>query len=155
MTCLCRFQTNDPQVCDVTQAGVVTANEPGDTHLVVYYDNGVVPVQVIRPVSPQYGDKYPQVAAKTKVDELVIEKLRKLGTLPSEVCSDSDYLRRLSLDLTGTLPTSEEVRTFLADTSADKRAKKVEELLATPAYAAWWTTKLCDWTGISCCPIRP
>ena len=147
VTCLCRFQTNDPQVCDVTQAGVVTSNEPGDTHLVVYYDNGVVPVQVIRPVSPQYGDKYPQVATKTKVDELVIEKLRKLGTLPSEICTDAEYLRRVSLDLTGTLPTSDEVRTFLADTSADKRAKKVEELLATPAYAAWWTTRLCDWTG--------
>ena len=147
VTCLCRFQTNDPQVCDITQAGLVTSNEPGDTHIVAYYDNGVVPVPVIRPVSPNYGDKYPQVAAKTKVDELVIEKLRKLGTLPSEVCTDSEYLRRVSLDLTGTLPTSEEVRTFLADTSADKRAKKVEELLATPAYAAWWTTKLCDWTG--------
>ena len=147
VTCLCRFQSNDPQVCDVTQAGVVTANEPGDTHIVVYYDNGVVPVQVIRPVSPQYGDKYPQVATKTKVDELVVEKLRKLGTLPSEICTDAEYLRRVSLDLTGTLPTSDEVRTFLVDASADKRAKKVEELLATPAYAAWWTTRLCDWTG--------
>ncbi len=147
VTCLCRFQTNDPQVCDVTQGGVVTSNEPGDTHIVAFYDNGVVPVPVIRPVSPNYGDNYPLVATNTKIDELVIEKLRKLGTLPSEVCTDAEFLRRVNLDLTGTLPTSVEVRTFLADTSADKRTKKVDQLLETPAYAAWWTTRLCDWTG--------
>lgn len=147
VTCLCRFQTNDPQICDVTQGGLVTSNEPGDTHIVAFYDNGVVPVPVIRPVSPNYGDKYPAVATRTRIDELVTEKLRKLGTLPSEVCNDAEFLRRVNLDLTGTLPTSEEVRLFLADTGTDKRSRKVNELLETPAYAAWWTTRLCDWTG--------
>ncbi len=112
-----------------------------------FYDNGVVPVPVIRPVSLNFGDKYPQVATKTRVDELVIEKLRKLGTLPSETCNDAEFLRRVSIDLTGTLPTADEVRDFLKDTAADKRAKKVEALMETPAYAAWWTTRLCDWTG--------
>ena len=52
-----------------------------------------------------------------------------------------------SLDLTGTLPTAAEVEAFLADSSANKRAEKIDELLETPAYAAWWTTKLCDFTG--------
>lgn len=147
VTCLTRFQTNDPQVCDITQGGLVTSNEPGDTHIVAYYDNGVVPVPVIRPVSPNFGDKYPQVATKTKVDELVIEKLRKLGTLPSETCSDAEFLRRVSIDLTGTLPTADDVREFLKDSTPDKRSKKIDALMETPAYTAWWTTRLCDWTG--------
>ena len=75
------------------------------------------------------------------------------GSCPSEVCTDAEFLRRVSLDLTGTLPTPEEVEAFLADPSPDKRARKVDELLARPTYAAWWTTKLCDITGDA--PQRP
>jgi hypothetical protein len=147
VTPLCRFQSNSDQVSKITELGLVTATEPGDTHLVISYDNAVVPVPVIRPVSDKFGDKYPQVATFNKVDELVIEKLRKLGVVPSDVASDAEFLRRLSLDLTGTLPTPTEVETFLANPSSQKRAEKIDELLSSPAYAAWWTTKLCDYTG--------
>ncbi len=83
----------------------------------------------------------------TKVDELVVGKLRKLGIVPSEICTDAEFLRRVSLDLTATLPRPDEVREFLADKSPDKRAKKIDELLKRPGYAAWWTTLLCDFTG--------
>lgn len=147
VTPLCRFQSNDDQVATIDQNGLVTATNRGDTHLVISYDKAVVPVPVIRPVTDLVGDKYPKLAAKTKVDELVIEKLRKLGVVPSEVCTDAEFLRRVRLDLTGTLPTAKEVEAFLADESTNKRAKKVDELLETPAYAAWWSTQLCDFTG--------
>ena len=147
VTPLCRFVSNSEQVGKITETGVVTATEPGDTHVVVSYDNAVVPVPVIRPVSDKFGDKYPQVATFNKVDELVIQKLRKLGVVPSDLSSDAEFLRRVSLDLTGTLPTPVEVEAFLADNSPQKRATKIDELLASPAYAAWWTTKLCDYTG--------
>ena len=56
-------------------------------------------------------------------------------------------LRRATLDVTGTLPTADEVERFLADKSTNKRAKKIDELLERPGYAAWWTTRLCDFTG--------
>lgn len=147
VTPLCRFVTNSEQVGKITETGLVTATEPGDTHVVISYDNAVVPVPVIRPVSDKFGDKYPQVATFNKVDEFVIEKLRKLGVVPSDLASDAEFFRRVSLDLTGTLPTSSEVEAFLADTSSQKRAAKIDELLNSPAYAAWWTTKLCDYTG--------
>jgi hypothetical protein len=149
VTCLCRFQSNDPQVCEISKEGVVTANESGDTHVVAFYDRAVVPIAVIRPVSDQIGPNYPKIAAKTKVDELVVAKLAKLGIVPSEEADDAEFLRRVSLDMTGTLPSADEVRHFLADSTPDKRAKKIDELLETPAYAAWWTTKFCDWTGNS------
>ncbi len=147
VTPLCRFQTNDDQVAALDENGLVTANEPGDTHLVVFYDNAVVPVPVIRPVSDLVGNKYPKVDTPTKVDEEVVAKLRKLGVMPSELCGDAEFLRRVRLDMTGSLPAPEEVKAFLADKDVNKRAKKVDELLETPAYAAWWTTKLCDYTG--------
>ena len=144
---LCRFQTNDEMIAKIDDKGMVTSNEKGDTHLVISYDKAVVTVPVIRPVSDLIADKYPEVATPTKVDELVVQKLRKLGIVPSEICTDAEFLRRVRLDLTGTLPTADEVESFLSNTDPDKRAKKVDELLETPAYAAWWTTKLCDFTG--------
>ncbi|MBL8851818.1 MAG: DUF1549 domain-containing protein, partial [Planctomycetaceae bacterium] len=149
VTCLCRFQTNDEAIAGIDNGGLVTAGTTGDTHVVVSYDAAVVAVPVLRPVSELVDDRFPEVPTPTVIDELVVQKLRKLGVVPSDVCTDEEFLRRVSLDLAGTLPTSDEVRQFLADESADKRAKKIDDLLKTPAYAAWWTTKRCDWTGNS------
>jgi hypothetical protein len=147
VTPLCRFKSNDDQIAKIDENGLVTSNKRGDTHLVIAYDKAVVPVPVLRPVSDLVGEKYPQVAVATEVDQLVVDKLRKLGVVPSDVCTDAEFLRRVRLDLTGTLPTAQEVEAYLADTDEHKRAKKVDQLLETPAYAAWWTTKLCDFTG--------
>lgn len=147
VTPLCRFQTNDDQVAAIEQSGLVTAAKSGDTHIVVSYDKAVITVPVIRPVSELIGAKYPATPAPTKIDELVLAKLQKLGIVQSDLCSDAEFLRRVSLDIAGSLPTADEVRAFVADNAPDKRQKKVDELLETPAYAAWWTTKLCDFTG--------
>jgi hypothetical protein len=78
-----------------------------------------------------------------------VAKLRKLGVVPSELCTDAEFLRRVSLDMTGTLPTPKEIEDFLADPSPEKRAEKVDELLGRPTYTARWTTKLCEVTGNS------
>ena len=146
VTEITRFRSNDEAVAAVSEEGRVTSSGKGDSHVVAFYDNGVVPVPVMLPVSDPAA--YPKVvAAKNKVDELVNAKLRKVGIIPSPLCSDTEFLRRASLDVTGTLPTPQEVETFLADKTPDKRDRKIDELLGRPGYAAWWTTKLCDFTG--------
>ncbi len=147
VTPLCRFQSNDDQVATITESGLVTSTGPGDTHVVAFYDNGVVPTPVMHPVSNQVGPKYPQIATPTKIDQHVVNKLRKLGLVQAETCTDTEFLRRVSLDIIGTLPTPTEVQAFLNDSSQDKRARKIDELLERPEYAAWWATKLADWTG--------
>src|SRR5262249_11749302 len=81
------------------------------------------------------------------VDREVFAKLRRLGIVPSELSSDSEFLRRVTIDTIGCLPSPEEVRAFLADTSSDKRAKKIDQLLSHPLHAALWATKFCDITG--------
>lgn len=160
VTPICRFQTNDEQIASISKSGVVTGGKPGDTHVVVFYDSGVIPVPVIRPVSDQYGDKYPEIATKTKIDKHVLNKLANLGMIPADTCEDTEFLRRVSLDISGTLPAPHEVEAFLKDSSPDKRAKKIDELLESPGYAAWWTTKLCDFTQnnyddlINVAPVR-
>jgi len=148
VTPLVRFTTNDDVIAAVDENGLITAGSgTGDTHVVIAYDKAVVPIPVLRPVSKLAGRRYPKVKTPTRVDELVVEKLRKLGIVPAALSTDAEFFRRLSLDLTGTLPTGSAVEEFLADTSADKRSNKIDELLETPAYAAWWATKLCDFTG--------
>lgn len=147
VTCLARFQTNNEAIVEIDTNGHVTVTGKGDTHVVAFYDNGVTAVPVLTPVSDLAGDNYPKVATPTKIDKLVVNKLRKLGIVPSETNSDAEFLRRVSLDIAGTLPTAEEAEAFLADESSDKRARKIDELLERPAYAAWWATKFCDLTG--------
>ncbi|QDV66567.1 hypothetical protein Poly24_02540 [Rosistilla carotiformis] len=149
VTGLCRFHTNDDAIATIDESGNVTCTGVGDTHVVVSYDNAVVPVAVIRPVSQLTGDDYPQRETRTEVDRLIAVKLQKLGIVPSEICSDAEFLRRASLDISGTLPTAADAAAFIADQSSDKRQRKVEELLSSPGYAAWWTTRFCDWTGNS------
>jgi len=147
VTPLCRFHSNDDQVATIDEDGLVTCTGPGDTHVVAAYDKAVSPVPVILPVSEFSGDNYPQTPAPTQIDKLVVQKLRKLGMKQSELASDAEFLRRVRLDLTGTLPSSKEVEEFLASKAKNKRAEKIDALLETPEYAAWWTTRLCDWTG--------
>ncbi len=147
VTCLCRFRSNDESVVVVTQNGALKAAGRGDTHVVAFYDNGVVSVPTMTPVSGQTGERFPKQLAETPVDKLVNGKLRSLGLVPSTVCTDAEFLRRVSIDLTGTLPKPSEVESFLADRSPNKRLRKIDELLKRPTWAAMWANKLCDFTG--------
>jgi len=143
VTCLSRFRANDDSVATVDAEGRVTAGMPGDTHVVAIYDKGVAAIPVIRP-----RERIARVGrGRTEIDRRINPKLAKLGIQPSELCTDAEFLRRVSIDLTGTLPTPDEVSTFLRDTRPGKRDRKIAELLDRPAYAAWWANKLCDFTG--------
>ncbi len=147
VTSLCRYSSNDTSIAKIDEKGIVTSGDAGDTHVVVSYDNAVVPVSVLRPVGKS-GQLQQEIAdAKTEVDRLVLKKLDKMGINPSSDATDAEFFRRVSLDLAGTLPTSDQVRAFLDDPASDKRAKMIEKILDSPGYAAWWTTFLCDMTG--------
>lgn len=80
----------------------------------------------------------------SRLDELVVARLKKQGIPPSARCSDEVFLRRVYLDVIGTLPTSAEVRKFLSDPAPDKRAKLIDELLERDEYAAYWGLKWGD-----------
>lgn len=73
------------------------------------------------------------------IDLHIDAKLAANGIVPAAIAGDEEFLRRVTVDLTGTIPTPAEVDAFLADTSPDKRAKKVDALLASPAFTDRWT----------------
>ena len=146
VTCLCRFRTNNDAVIRVDRSGEAIATGRGDTHIVAFYDNGVaaVPVMLAQPGGPR-PTKVRNHA--NRIDDFVATKLAKLGLEPSPSCTDGEFLRRASIDITGSLPTPEEVESFVLSSVADKRTSKIDELLDRPGYAAWWTNKICDFTG--------
>ena len=146
VTGLTQFTTNDEAVARVTDAGLVTAGGSGDTAVVVTFGGSVSSAHVLVPHTGT-TDRAPDFQANNKIDELVAAKWKKLGLQPSELSSDVEFLRRVSLDLIGTLPTPDEVRKFLADKDANKRSKKIDELLERPEYATYWATKFSDLTG--------
>ena len=147
VTELCRFSSNNDAIADIDEAGRVKSGDRGDTHVVVYYDKAVIPVPVLRPFANQTISKKPD--SKHPIDRMVQQKLDKLGIIPSGICTDSEFIRRASLDITGILPDTATVREFLADDSPAKRENLIEHLLDSPGYAAWWATRFSDWTGNS------
>ena len=147
VTPLCRFRSNDDSSVAIDDDGMLTATGRGDTHVIAFYDNGVGAVPVLRAFSDHVEPLNPEPTNKVSIDSFIEAKLTKLGIQPSRLCTDTEFLRRVSIDLTGTLPTPSEVQEFVADPFDGKRKRKIGELLSRPAYAAWWTNRLCDYTG--------
>lgn len=142
VTSLCSFQSLDENTATVSPHGVVTAEGIGDAAIVVRYRDEPTSAAVL--VTRGEVESFPDVTPYNFVDEHILNKLKRLGVPPSEVCDDATFLRRVRLDVTGQLPSPEEVRAFLADPAPDKRTKKIDELLNEPGYAALWTLKFCD-----------
>lgn len=92
--------------------------------------------------NPYELDREPII--KNRIDELIFPRLQSLGVQPARPCSDAVFLRRVYLDLIGTLPTEDEVRRFLADPSPDKRERLVETLFDRPEFADYWTLRWGD-----------
>ena len=139
-----KFQSNNDAVAVVSADGVVTALEvPGEAAVMAAY---LGEVGVFRAIVPRTG---PLAASRplpqfNPIDQLVDAKLAKLNIAASPLCDDAEFLRRVYLDLTGTLPTPDAARKFLADTAKDKRAKLVDELLQTPEFADLWAMRWAD-----------
>lgn len=144
VTRLARFQTNQEAIASVDKRGVVTAGQtPGDVAIMAAY---LDQVDVFRAIIPRPGKAVKNSAPPRHnfIDELVDQKLEKLNIQPSGLCDDATFLRRVFLDLIGTLPTAEEARQFLEDKRPNKRKLLVEELFKRPEFADYWALQWAD-----------
>jgi hypothetical protein len=147
ITPFCDFRTNDDAVAEVSNLGAVKSLRPGSTAIIVTYRGNVLPVSVLVPTELPANFVYPKTPEVNYIDREVFARLRQLNMVPSDLASDEEFLRRVTIDTIGCLPTPEEVRAFLANKDPEKRTKKIDELLSHPIHAALWATKFCDITG--------
>jgi hypothetical protein len=144
VTTQAEYSSNDTEVVDVNGRGVIqTHGVPGEGSVMVRYLGHVAVFRATIPLNAPL-EKFPQHAPANFIDRHVFAKLKELGLPPSELCTDSEFLRRVSLDITGTLPTATEVEKFLADRDTRKREKLVDDLLTRPAYASYFALKWGD-----------
>ncbi|MCS6858805.1 MAG: DUF1549 and DUF1553 domain-containing protein [Abditibacteriales bacterium] len=139
------LSTNNDGIATVSPDGVVTAVGKGFTAIMVRYQGQANVCRVAVPYAKI--DKYPPLPQNNFVDALVIDKWKKLGLLPSDLCTDGEFIRRVYLDTLGKLPDPATVRAFLADPSPDKRQRLIAKVLGpehASAYADFWTVKWGD-----------
>ena len=136
------YESNAGDVADVDRGGLVTTSDiPGEAAILVRYMGHVA---VSRLTMPQQRAPFTRPPENNFVDKHVWDKLTRLGLAPSDSCDDATFLRRVSLDITGTLPTAAQARAFLANPDSDKRSALVDELLTRNEYADFWAMKWAD-----------
>ncbi len=155
VTHLSRYDSLDDGVATVNPQGLVTAVAQGEAPIMARFQGVAVIARMIVPRQfPLPKQNFPP--AHNFIDRLVYAKLEMLGITPSELCTDEEFLRRVSLDIAGTLPKPDEIRAFVrssaihrasdGDKSPDyeRRAKKIDELLERKEYVDLWTYRWCD-----------
>lgn len=143
VTHLVAYETSDTAVATVDAHGFVTPHDRGEVAILVRMLEHIESVPMMF-VDHQEGFEWKSPPPNNYVDNLVNDKLKELQFLPSETCSDDEFLRRVSLDVLGILPTVDETTAFLADSSEDKRKRLVDELLQRDEYAKFWALKWGD-----------
>ncbi|MSQ97384.1 MAG: DUF1553 domain-containing protein [Gemmataceae bacterium] len=142
VTKLCSYETSDRVVAAVGRDGLVQLKGSGDASFLVRFraDPAVAMVMV-----PRTGKAQGQPAVGVNfIDKHILAKLQRLNLPQSEPANDLTFLRRASLDVTGALPTPDDIRAFVDDKRPDKRTRKIDELLNRLGHAAVWTLKFCD-----------
>ncbi|NNE92720.1 MAG: DUF1553 domain-containing protein [Verrucomicrobiales bacterium] len=146
VTWLSVFHSNNVGLADVSENGVVTTGSiTGQTAVMARYQGKVAVFQALIPRPEESEAKpFPERPVFNEIDKLVDENLRRLNLHPSTLAGDSDFLRRVFLDLLGRIPSADEARKFLADKNPDKRSKIVDSLLERPEFADFWALKWAD-----------
>ncbi|QDT26348.1 DUF1549 and DUF1553 domain-containing protein [Gimesia panareensis] len=143
ITRMAEYKPNQPKMSEVNEHGVVKLkDQTGTTSVMIRFQEHVAVFMTTIPL----GQPTPHLPTPENfIDQHVFAKLKVLGLPPSERCDDSTFLRRVTLDITGRIPTLEQTKAFLADQRPDKRARKIDELLNSPGYADLFASK---WAGI-------
>ncbi len=140
----CRFKIKDTEKpAEVSDAGKITANETGRAGVRVRFLKKVAGVDVLirSQAEAQDWDWQPE----NVIDEIVSKTWRDAGMTPVGPVDEYVFLRRVYLQVLGSIPTEQAVSRFLASSRASKRAELIDELLTSPAYAAYWSQVWTEW----------
>jgi hypothetical protein len=140
-----QYKSNEPDIAKVDDTGLVrTDAATGETAIMARYMGQVDVCRISIPQPSSDAAHWPELPRGNDIDEHVRAKWRKLNLSPSPLADDATFLRRAYLDAIGTLPTTAEVRSFLADPSPIKRAEWIDRILDRGEYADFWAVKWGD-----------
>lgn len=139
VTHLAIYHSNEESMVNINDTGLVKAQDrQGEFAVVVVYGGQVGAFRGIIPFGYPVDNPH---KSNNVIDKAVFAKLERLGIPPSPLCSDETFLRRVTIDLAGCLPSLEETKSFLADQSPKKRDQKIDQLLDSPEYADYFASK--------------
>lgn len=155
------YQSNEPSIASVEHDGLVkTGAQHGLVSVMARFGEQIATYHAAVPLTTDAEQRANIAAQLTKLDasrlasdgsspvnpadRFLFKQWRRLGVMPSAPTDDATFIRRASLDLCGTLPTSEEVSEYLADTRRDKRQRLIDRLLDRPEYASYFALKWAD-----------
>ena len=139
VTRMALFEPNDTELAESGETGLVrTLDLSGEVAIMARYQGQVSVFRATIPLGAEIAQLPP---TKNFIDEAVFAKLKVLGIPPSPVCDDATFLRRVYIDITGTLPTEDKVTAFMSDADPNKRDRLIDELIDSPEYADYFTNK--------------
>ena len=136
---LAAFMTNNETSAGIDKDGFVTAGARGEAFIMARFETKTEGRQVI--VLPEKLNYQAPKIEGEYIDQLVGKKLHQLRILPSGMCSDEEFLRRVTIDVTGMMPTEEEYQSFMNDTAPNKRAELIDRLLERKEFSEIWAMK--------------
>jgi Protein of unknown function (DUF1549)/Protein of unknown function (DUF1553)/Bacterial Ig-like domain (group 2) len=151
-----KYNSNNEGVATVDDNGRVKISGSGEAAVTLWYSSRVLYSTMTSPYPNNVpAEAYAKFQPRNYIDNFVLAKLKSLNVQPSGEVSDATFIRRAFLDAAGILPTAEEVEQFLADKSADKRAKLIDHLLEREEYVDYWAYKWSDLLLVSSKKLRP
>ena len=155
-----KWASADESVCRVDENGAATVVGPGEGAVVAWYASRIAIARITVPypdpkTSEEVGSAVDRRTPRNFIDEQIDRQLARLNLPASRGCDDASFLRRATVDTIGRLPTADEVRDFLADSSAGKRDALIDRLLARPEFVDYWTYKWCDLLTLTSTRLMP
>ena len=140
VTSLAFFMSNNDNSATINQAGMATAAKRGEAFIMARFETFTVGSQfIVLPTDDEFT--WQDTSEYNYIDSLLHDKFRKLRIQPSDVCSDEEFLRRATLDITGTLPTRQEYHEFIGSPAEHRRNNLIDQLVDRKEFVEMWVMK--------------
>ena len=139
------IESGDIERIEAKKHGLLNLLRRGEAPVLVRYE-GNYAATTLTVMGDRTGFKWIDTPTNNYIDELVYAKLKRLKILPSDICTDSEFVRRVFLDLTGLPPSSNQVRAFVDDprNTKVKREELIDRLVGNREFVEYWTNKWSD-----------